>query len=134
MEPNIALVDLIRDHLDPLSDEERDALDPAALARRFPEVARLNEEDVHLVVEGYISRVDYAEGEMHGVRGLLLRAREIARGGAPAARQPGDEARPGSAQTAENLCRDCGGTGLRDGAPCPACGGSGRVVGIVGDA
>jgi len=47
---------------------------------------------------------------------------------------PGDEARSGSPQTAEQLCPDCGGTGQRNAAPCSTCGGSGRVVGIVGDA
>ena len=55
-------------------------------------------------------------------------------GGTGAARNPGDQARPGSAQTGTVPCRDCGGTGLKDTRPCPTCGGSGQVVQIVGDA
>jgi DnaJ-class molecular chaperone len=47
---------------------------------------------------------------------------------------PGDEARPGEAQTAENACPDCGGSGRREGGACPTCGGSGLVTEIVGDA
>jgi RecJ-like exonuclease len=42
---------------------------------------------------------------------------------------PGDQAPPGTAGTGENLCRECGGTGRREGGePCPACGGSGKVI------
>jgi DnaJ-class molecular chaperone len=49
-------------------------------------------------------------------------------------RKPGDEARPGSPQSGEHVCRRCRGTGrLRD-APCPDCGGSGKVTVLVGDA
>ena len=54
-------------------------------------------------------------------------------GGQPG-RTPGDEASPGAPQTAENVCRGCGGTGLVDGEPCPECGGDGLVVETVGDA
>ena len=50
------------------------------------------------------------------------------------ARNPGDEARPGSPQTAESICPDCNGEGRRDGGRCQTCGGTGRVVKIVGDA
>jgi DnaJ-class molecular chaperone len=53
--------------------------------------------------------------------------------GSPAA-NPGDEAPPGSAQTAENTCPKCHGTGSIQGQPCPDCGGTGRVNEIVGDA
>ena len=49
-------------------------------------------------------------------------------------RSPGDEARPGSPQTGENICPDCGGSGSRNGAGCETCGGSGRITAIVGDA
>ena len=47
---------------------------------------------------------------------------------------PQDPSQPRDKQTAENLCRDCGGSGRRDGAPCPSCGGTGKVVETVGDA
>ena len=47
---------------------------------------------------------------------------------------PGDEARPGSPQTGEDICPDCNGTGFLKGQPCPNCGGTGRVTKIVGDA
>lgn len=46
---------------------------------------------------------------------------------------PGDEAAPGTPGTGENLCRECDGTGQRDGTPCPACGGTGKVIeGLAG--
>ncbi|HEX8166497.1 MAG TPA: hypothetical protein VF601_11995 [Beijerinckiaceae bacterium] len=68
--------------------------------------------------------------------------RDRASGGKPASqkvpvsgrRHPGDEARPGSAQTGELPCRTCGGSGRKGKAPCPDCGGTGRVTAIVGDA
>ena len=42
---------------------------------------------------------------------------------------PGDEAPPGTPGTGENLCRDCRGTGRREGGePCPTCGGTGKVI------
>jgi DnaJ-class molecular chaperone len=53
--------------------------------------------------------------------------------GSPAT-NPGDEAPPGSAQTGENTCPKCQGTGSVQGQPCPDCGGTGRVTEIVGDA
>jgi len=54
---------------------------------------------------------------------------------ANAARHPGDEAAPGTPQTAEDICPECDGSGkLAAGKPCPHCGGSGRVVVNVGDA
>jgi DnaJ-class molecular chaperone len=49
-------------------------------------------------------------------------------------KSPGDQARPETKQTAENVCPKCKGTGRVDGKPCPDCGGSGKVVEIVGDA
>ncbi len=49
-------------------------------------------------------------------------------------RNPGDEARPGSPQTGEQICPDCQGSGQREQRPCEICGGTGRVVRIVGDA
>jgi len=46
---------------------------------------------------------------------------------------PGDEAAPGTPGTGENLCRHCGGTGEHDGAPCPECNGTGKVIeGLAG--
>jgi len=57
----------------------------------------------------------------------------VAQGGPPR-RNPGDQAAPGSSQTGMVSCRDCHGTGLLEDRPCPTCGGTGRVVQIVGDA
>ena len=46
---------------------------------------------------------------------------------------PGDQAKPGTPGTGENLCPDCGGSGRIGAGPCKTCGGSGRVtVGISG--
>ncbi len=47
---------------------------------------------------------------------------------------PGDEAAPGTRGTGEAICRDCRGTGRRDGHQCPTCGGTGRVVEGIGGA
>lgn len=47
---------------------------------------------------------------------------------------PGDEAAPGTPGTGENLCPDCGGTGIRDEQPCPTCEGTGRVIEGIGGA
>ena len=47
---------------------------------------------------------------------------------------PGDEARPGTPGTGEDLCDECGGSGQKDGGTCPACEGTGRVVRGVGGA
>ena len=47
---------------------------------------------------------------------------------------PGDEAPPGTPGTGENVCPDCGGSGLLDGAECAMCAGSGTVVEGVGGA
>ena len=49
-------------------------------------------------------------------------------------RKPGDEARPGSPQTAENVCPDGNGSGRRDGKACRTCEGTGRIIAVVGDA
>lgn len=51
-----------------------------------------------------------------------------AAGNPDAVLNPGDAAASGAPSTGENLCRDCGGTGQRDGAACPTCGGTGRVI------
>lgn len=55
-------------------------------------------------------------------------------GGGTAPRNPGDEARPGSAQTGEVTCPACHGSGRLGTEPCRNCGGTGMVVRIVGDA
>lgn len=47
---------------------------------------------------------------------------------------PGDEVPPGTPQSGETLFPRCQGEGRVDGAPCGECGGSGRVVALVGDA
>ncbi|MDB5869298.1 MAG: hypothetical protein JWP96_1630 [Polaromonas sp.] len=47
---------------------------------------------------------------------------------------PGDEAPAGTPGTGENICRECGGSGRVDGAPCVSCGGSGKVIVGVGGA
>lgn len=50
------------------------------------------------------------------------------------AANPGDEAAPGTPGTGENICRECGGSGRIDGAPCASCGGTGKVTVGVGGA
>lgn len=46
---------------------------------------------------------------------------------------PGDEAAPGTPGAAEDICEQCSGTGkTAAGTPCPACGGSGRVMRGIG--
>ena len=47
---------------------------------------------------------------------------------------PGDEAPPGTPGAGENLCRDCGGSGMVDGSSCATCDGSGVVIEEVGGA
>ena len=46
---------------------------------------------------------------------------------------PGDQAPPGTPSTGENVCRECGGSGRKDGSSCPSCQGTGTVItGISG--
>lgn len=45
---------------------------------------------------------------------------------------PGDEAPPDTLGTGEDLCRDCSGTGRRDGDKCPNCNGTGRIIEGIG--
>jgi DnaJ-class molecular chaperone len=48
---------------------------------------------------------------------------------------PGDQVKPGTPQSGENVCPACNGTGRQDSeAACPNCGGSGKVIELVGDA
>ena len=46
---------------------------------------------------------------------------------------PGDEARPGTPGTGEDVCPECSGSGRKGGAKCDNCGGTGKVIkGISG--
>ena len=55
--------------------------------------------------------------------------------GTAADMNPGDQAPPGSTQTGENVCPKCNGKGtLAGGGRCENCGGTGKVIEIVGDA
>jgi DnaJ-class molecular chaperone len=47
---------------------------------------------------------------------------------------PGDEARPGTPGTGENICRTCKGSGQVNNKPCPGCGGAGKVTEGIGGA
>ncbi len=47
---------------------------------------------------------------------------------------PDDQAPAGTEDTGQNICRDCGGTGTREGKPCVTCGDTGRVVEAIGGA
>ena len=49
-------------------------------------------------------------------------------------KSPGDQARPGTKQSGENICPKCGGSGRIEEKACPDCGGTGKVIEIVGDA
>jgi DnaJ-class molecular chaperone len=48
------------------------------------------------------------------------------------AAKPGDEAKPGTPGTGENLCPDCSGTGTLEGKPCPECKGTGKIITGIG--
>jgi len=47
---------------------------------------------------------------------------------------PGDQVRPGTPGTAENICPSCKGSGRLGSAPCPNCGGTGVVTEGIGGA
>jgi hypothetical protein len=49
-------------------------------------------------------------------------------------KKPGDEVPPGTPQSGEAICRRCKGSGRVEDEACPDCGGSGKVVVLVGDA
>jgi DnaJ-class molecular chaperone len=52
--------------------------------------------------------------------------------GTPPDMAPGDEAPPGNANAAPNVCARCGGTGRVDGDRCEECGGTGETIEVVG--
>lgn len=45
---------------------------------------------------------------------------------------PGDDAKPGTPGTGENVCPTCHGSGRVDAKPCQTCGGTGTVIEGVG--
>jgi DnaJ-class molecular chaperone len=45
---------------------------------------------------------------------------------------PGDAVPPGTPDSGENLCPECGGSGKVDDRPCPSCDGTGMVNEPVG--
>lgn len=47
---------------------------------------------------------------------------------------PGDEARPGTPGSGENICPRCGGSGRQGEAACPECDGTGKVTEGIGGA
>ena len=47
---------------------------------------------------------------------------------------PGDEAKPGTAGTGEDVCPKCHGSGKVSGGECENCGGTGKVNRIIGGA
>jgi DnaJ-class molecular chaperone len=50
------------------------------------------------------------------------------------AKKPGDEVKPGTDQSSENICPACAGKGQINTEPCPDCKGTGTVTTLVGDA
>jgi len=48
--------------------------------------------------------------------------------------KPGDEARPGTPGTGEDVCPQCNGSGTKAGRPCEHCQGSGRITRGIGGA
>ena len=47
---------------------------------------------------------------------------------------PGDEAPPGTPGTGEDICRECNGSGRKDGRRCTSCAGTGKVIRGIGGA
>ena len=45
---------------------------------------------------------------------------------------PGDEARPGTPGSGENICPECRGSGRLGSRACPTCGGTGKIVEGIG--
>lgn len=49
-------------------------------------------------------------------------------------RNPGDQALPGTPQSGEALCYACRGSGVNEGKHCVTCGGSGKIIQLIGEA
>ena len=47
---------------------------------------------------------------------------------------PGDEARPGTPGTGEDICPQCQGSGKKDGRRCENCAGTGKIIRGIGGA
>ena len=47
---------------------------------------------------------------------------------------PGDEARPGTPGTGEDICPECNGSGRQHGKRCANCAGTGKVIRGIGGA
>ena len=47
---------------------------------------------------------------------------------------PGDEARPGTPGTGEDICPECNGSGRKSGQRCENCAGTGKVIRGIGGA
>jgi hypothetical protein len=60
------------------------------------------------------------------------RAPEIRKSESAANLNPGDQAKPGTPGTGENVCLKCRGSGRIGNERCDQCGGSGRVVEGIG--
>lgn len=50
------------------------------------------------------------------------------------AMNPGDEARPGTPGTGKDVCPECHGSGKIRGATCINCGGTGKIIRVIGGA
>ena len=48
--------------------------------------------------------------------------------------KPGDEARPGTPGTGEDICPQCNGQGTKAGRPCENCQGTGKITRGIGGA
>lgn len=47
---------------------------------------------------------------------------------------PGDEARPGTPGTGEDICPECNGAGRKDSERCANCAGTGKIIRGIGGA
>ncbi|MFC7398711.1 hypothetical protein ACFQU1_16035 [Chelatococcus sp. GCM10030263] len=72
--------------------------------------------------------VDVDDATVERVRRQLLAGSQQAETG------NADAVPPGTPGAGENVCRRCAGSGEVDGAPCPDCGGTGKVTTPIGGA